>query len=785
MRSLIKGLFLASFMAAPAYSAELASPAGVPEAQLNEEIAALATTYATVGVALDVAVATTANAAAAAAAQVTADDALPLAGGNMTGDLGFLGSGNLKMRITGSNPTHGEGILFYDNTSEQMSYYNSESDVTAMMGNLIMVRNTSGGQIDKCQPIYTTGSQGTKVTIDLAIGDNDHRAQVIGLMAHDLSNNSNGFAMGAGRLEGCDTSAFNEGDLLHLSTITAGTFMLGHVIGPGFDVIVGRVLKSNASTGIIEIHPGAHLSVGVGAANQHRGMNAAGDEETFKDFIAGEGIAILETSTSTTFSASAAQDLSADTDGTAAAPVFTFDSDPDTGWYRKSEDNLGFGIGGVEAGTITATGFYSPGTFHGGQDPTINNNTAFSYTEKVNGQGLEFLMTMQDGDIFFIDVSDSEAQIGYDGPVNMSGSEIKIDSQAGTLDMTSGANDQIEIDPGNDNGADGETLHLLGPTVLTGSMTVSGDHSAASYTGDGSALTNLPGGGGDFSNGGEAGTADRSLGNTDNFDFSILTNNVARVDISGDGAVVIPQASSFTVVGSAAYPLASTATFHSSGKSDIVLSSERSSSGDRFASIVFSNKFAGGGTINPTARIDAIYNGGTPTNANGELRFFTNTNSFEPRLSLKLNAGRANLATGSGLSNVDGLLGHVGHNFPGNTGQSRWQITDVTTTTIMDFQIFNGGSYDSVIEMQGRGLKRVLLYPNDEFVARTGINDPFPISALDVNGGITPAQLTATPCGTSEYGEGTLFYNQTAKYFCFCNGTDDVQFHSPLTDCFP
>ena len=46
------------------------------------------------------------------------------------------------------------------------------------------------------------------------------------------------------------------------------------------------------------------------------------------------------------------------------------------------------------------------------------------------------------------------------------------------------------------------------------------------------------GGSGDFSDGGEAGTANRTLGNTDSFAFGIETNNINRLNITADG---IPQ----------------------------------------------------------------------------------------------------------------------------------------------------------------------------------------------------------------------------------------------------
>jgi hypothetical protein len=53
---------------------------------------------------------------------------------------------------------------------------------------------------------------------------------------------------------------------------------------------------------------------------------------------------------------------------------------------------------------------------------------------------------------------------------------------------------------------------------------------------------------------------------------------------------------------------------------------------------------------------------------------------------------------------------------------------------------------------------------------------------LTKDGGVRPAKVTADPCGT--FPEGTLFYNDTSNYFCYCDGTNDVQMHSPATACF-
>ena len=76
---------------------------------------------------------------------------------------------------------------------------------------------------------------------------------------------------------------------------------------------------------------------------------------------------------------------------------------------------------------------------------------------------------------------------------------------------------------------------------------------------------------------------------------------------------------------------------------------------------------------------------------------------------------------------------------------------------------------------------------NDYFMisanGNVGIGTTNPETKLEVNGGIKPISVTADPCG-SGYPEGTIFYNDTGNYMCYCDGTNDVQLHSPATACF-
>lgn len=47
---------------------------------------------------------------------------------------------------------------------------------------------------------------------------------------------------------------------------------------------------------------------------------------------------------------------------------------------------------------------------------------------------------------------------------------------------------------------------------------------------------------------------------------------------------------------------------------------------------------------------------------------------------------------------------------------------------------------------------------------------------------VVPYKAVADPCGT--YEEGTMFYNDTSNYMCYCNGSNDVKMSDDTTACF-
>lgn len=53
---------------------------------------------------------------------------------------------------------------------------------------------------------------------------------------------------------------------------------------------------------------------------------------------------------------------------------------------------------------------------------------------------------------------------------------------------------------------------------------------------------------------------------------------------------------------------------------------------------------------------------------------------------------------------------------------------------------------------------------------------------IDGDGGLIPKKVTSDPCGVMK--EGSIFYNDTSNYMCYCNGTDDVKMSDDTTACF-
>ena len=155
-------------------------------------------------------------------------------------------------------PTWKSGRVFWDNTEQSLAVYNSEADVTLNVGqeNWTRVWNASGVTISNGKPVRISGTHGDVPQVVLAqsvavSGSANLVNQVLGLATHDIEVNTFGFITTQGLIHGLNTSAYNDGDTLYIST-ASGLLVNTQPSAPYEIIPVGQVVKASPGTsGII------------------------------------------------------------------------------------------------------------------------------------------------------------------------------------------------------------------------------------------------------------------------------------------------------------------------------------------------------------------------------------------------------------------------------------------------------------------------------------------------------------------------------------------------------
>ena len=161
----------------------------------------------------------------------------------------------IDLAAQASHPAHGEGRLWYDNIHKTLNYYSDDSGVVHELGieEHARVYNESGATISKGVPVYFAGSKssnGTHVpTIDKANATSSTKFKSEGMVAADIANNSYGYIITAGRLEGIDTSHLSVGQFF--TGITDGATQTAAPVYPNFPMCLGFVVRSDATNGVV------------------------------------------------------------------------------------------------------------------------------------------------------------------------------------------------------------------------------------------------------------------------------------------------------------------------------------------------------------------------------------------------------------------------------------------------------------------------------------------------------------------------------------------------------
>jgi hypothetical protein len=144
----------------------------------------------------------------------------------------------------------------------------------------VRARNSTGSTILNGAVVYISGAQGQNPRISLAQANAESTSRVIGVATHNISNNTVGKVCTFGIVGDLNTSAYNEGDVLYLSTSVAGGLTTTRPSAPNQAVMVGTVVHAAVNDGKILVHPD-NYGIGYGTADQFLKMNSAGTGQEY------------------------------------------------------------------------------------------------------------------------------------------------------------------------------------------------------------------------------------------------------------------------------------------------------------------------------------------------------------------------------------------------------------------------------------------------------------------------------------------------------------------------
>ena len=159
------------------------------------------------------------------------------------------------INFTGSNPSYAEGTIFYDSANHTLCVWNDQSTTKINLAEDEYVRavNKTGAIITNGSAVTISSSQGNRPQVILAQSGTATASLAygfIGLAAHDIAINQEGLICTLGVVDSINTTAFNAGDTLYVSS-SAGKFTNTRPAVP-YDIMkVGIALNSTVNGSIL------------------------------------------------------------------------------------------------------------------------------------------------------------------------------------------------------------------------------------------------------------------------------------------------------------------------------------------------------------------------------------------------------------------------------------------------------------------------------------------------------------------------------------------------------
>jgi hypothetical protein len=180
---------------------------------------------------------------------------IPYTGATANVNLGEYGitAGYVGFDLTPTATPTGVGTMYWDPAYRTVNLIDGNGDTTLQIGQeeRILVHNNTGSPLTDGQVVYVTGSTGNLPSVSLADASSETTsAATLGVVTETIANGADGFVTVSGIVNGLNTLAFTEGDILWLSE-TAGQYTNVKPIAPAHLVLIGYVIKKAGGNGSI------------------------------------------------------------------------------------------------------------------------------------------------------------------------------------------------------------------------------------------------------------------------------------------------------------------------------------------------------------------------------------------------------------------------------------------------------------------------------------------------------------------------------------------------------
>ncbi|MHC4501810.1 MAG: hypothetical protein ACYTFI_00775 [Planctomycetota bacterium] len=199
---------------------------------------------------------------------------LKLAGGTMSGDINMGGQDITNMAslaLAEQSPVPASAsantLLLYSEAVKGFSFLSSLDD-TGMRrkfqrDSVFVGKNTTGSSIPAFRAVYAIGSENDVPLIAKARANSVNTMPAIGVTIEAIANGAYGRIMQIGLVENANTSAFTAGDILYVSSTTAGILVATAPLWPNIRQEIGTILAVDASVGSVQVVARSMFNEGI------------------------------------------------------------------------------------------------------------------------------------------------------------------------------------------------------------------------------------------------------------------------------------------------------------------------------------------------------------------------------------------------------------------------------------------------------------------------------------------------------------------------------------------